>query len=189
MKRNSEGNLSWFATLVPKHELYLDGTAVIDDQYVLSIVVLNQRPRIDLATNTGTPMYFVGERVLGADFDEVGGVGYAGGELLLTWSAVQDPTNDKFAQDTMLNVRAGDWIMLAKNLVHRNGTPLPIFRWYRITEADTVPEYHAAEGHYALAVSLSGQDWEVNPTADDTFAIVVSGVVGVYEKTVRLETF
>jgi hypothetical protein len=178
LKRNSGGELSWMATLCPKHELYLDPTVTPPSDYVLSIVILHQRP-------ADFPMDANGERVLGVDFTEIGGVGYAGGEALLTWSVPQTAANDELAKSTILKVRSQQWLMLSGNATHRSGVVLPTFRWYRVTDAETEPEYHTAESHYALAVSLSGQDWDT--TLLNQEATIVSGVVGVYEKTISLE--
>lgn len=194
MKRNSDGQLSWMATFVPKHELYLSAPVVFNDQYVLSIVIFNQRPAINLTLDAvGSDMYRAGERVLGVE--DVSG--YAGGEALLYWPAggtiADTPANYEIAK-TMLKFRSGNWIMLAKDMYHpATNLPRPIFRWYRVTDAQAEPEYHPGEQHYEIQVSLSGQDWEMTPAGavppNLTYAIVIEGVVAVYEKTVRLEAF
>jgi hypothetical protein len=66
---------------------------------------------------------------------------------------------------------------------------IPIFKWYRVTECDNEPDYHTVEAHYELPVSLVGQDWDISLSGgDEQEVFIVSGVVAVYEKTVRLET-
>lgn len=200
LKRNSGGEMSWFATLVPKVDMatipqaplprtplpppypphqWLEPPPAppIPPEYLLSIVVCSQRP-------ADFPLDYVGERVLGVDFAELGGTGYAGGECLLTWTAAQTPANDANANE-LLKVRAGNWIMLSGNLTHGSGAMIPTFRWYRVTDASNEWEYHTAEGHYAVAVSLSGSDWDT--TLANQEAVIVSGVTGVYEKTIMLE--
>ena len=202
--RSTEGHLSWMATLVPKHELYAP-TMVGTDQYVLSIVVFFDRPLVDFSIDLAPPpappyttahtddtMYNTSERVVGVNFADAGGLGFAGGETFLIWppdgTAVVNNLANQTAASRMLKVRAGDWIMLAGNTLRSPGLPTNVFKWYRVTEADHEPEYHGgAEQHYALAVSLAGQDWDAaNLTQQQAF--IITGVVGVYEKTVRLES-
>jgi hypothetical protein len=145
--------------------------------YILSIIIFHQRP-------ADFPMDANGERVLGVDFAEVGGVGYGGGETLLTWAVPKTPANDELAK-TILKVRSQQWLVLSGNSAHTNGTLLPTFRWYRVTDAETEPEYHTAESHYAIAVSLEGADWDT--TLLNQEATIPAGVVGVYQKTISLE--
>jgi hypothetical protein len=196
--RNTGGHLSWMATLVPKHELYAPDAVMENDQFVLSVVIFHDRPLIDLSIDPGPPaseLYLTAERVVGVNFADAGGLGYAGGETLLIWpptgTIAANQTNYEIAKQQM-KVRAGDWIMLAGNAVHAipgpGGNPIlvPIFKWYRVTEADHEPEYHTVEQHYEVAVSLAGQDWDI--TLANQQAFLITGVVGVFEKTVRLET-
>lgn len=197
--RNAVGHLTWMATLVPKHELYAPTNVVLNDQYVLSVVVFHDRPLVNLTLDLPGPneLYQTAERVVGVNFADAGGLGYAGGETLLIWpptgTIAANQTNYEIAKQQM-KVRAGDWIMLA-GLAPRwdivAGTPtvlvdVPVFKWYRVTEADHEPEYHTVEQHYEVAVSLAGQDWDT--TLADQRAFLITGVVGVFEKTVRLET-
>ena len=198
--RSSEGKMSWIATLVPKHELYAPGV-VANDLYVLSIVIFYDRPLVNFSLDpapapppAGSPpdasasMYNLAERVVAADFADAGGTGYSGGETVLIWppngATVANNVSNRDAAARMLKVRTGDWIMLSGFVPSAVG-PLPIFKWYRVTEADNEPEYHPGENHYEVAVSLTGADWDATI---DQQATIVSGVVGVYEKTVRLET-
>ncbi len=100
----------------------------------------------------------------------------------------------------------------------REGTPYtPLFRWYRVAETDkpywdgtqylegrpidrTIAGNSSRPGNYERDVTLIGSDWPVefsngNPVSADrigaipvTYATLVTGVVAVYEKTIRLET-
>lgn len=191
--RQNGGHMSWIATLVPKHELYASigpSGAVQNDLYVLSVVVFYDRPLVNFSIDTpGTDMRQYSERVVDVDFTEAGGLGYAGGEALLIWPIDGGTATlaDLPAAKEALKVRAGEWIMLAGLVPHALGGVIPIFKWYRVTEVDSEPEFHTTEEHYELAVSLTGQDWDT-ATNSEPRAFIVSGVVGVYEKTVRLET-
>jgi hypothetical protein len=183
------------ATLVPKHELYAPGV-VGTDMFILSVIVFHDRPLVDLSIDTaGTEMYDYSERVARASFADAGGTGFAGGELVLIWPADgsiigASQANFEIAKKA-LHVRGGDWIMLGGHAPSAFG-PVPIFRWYRVSEADHEPLYHTTDQHYEVAVSLTGQDWDTSLFATvpgtDPQATIVTGVVGVYEKTVRLET-
>jgi hypothetical protein len=192
--RSFGGHLSWMATLVPKHELYSPGV-VSSELYVLSIVVFHDRPLVSFALDTPTSdMYLRSERVVGVNFLDAGGQGFAGGETFLIWPPTGTIVNDQASNGPnyntakeMMKVRSGDWIMLAGDAATSAGVLVPIFKWYRVTEADREPEYHGApENHYAVAVSLAGQDWDTSLANQQAF--IISGVVGVYEKTVRLES-
>lgn len=194
-KRQSRGEFSWMATIAPRN----DGTSLIaQDQtsYILSIVVFQGR-------DAGMPLDDVTERwaiipftMSGASITANGfySGGVAGGDVLLVdkglaFQLASAPVPAPSPQD--LVVKRGQWIMLA-----RNSSAGPIFRWYKVTDADpdetgtttsaellgTSPPSGFAGRH----VSLSGQDWTFDP-ANQTFAFIVPGVVAVYEKTIRLE--
>lgn len=189
-KRSTAGHLSWMATLAPRLELYAGPAVVANPEYVLSVVVFHDRPG-DMTA--GDPIH---ERVVHCDFIDAGGTGSAGGEVFLTWTAPQNTANDVLAAE-VLKVRQGDWIMLAGFVPHVFGGEASHCCWYRATEADRVPEYHAAEGHYAIAASLSGPDWAVTPNYSTLYgesatpgtppiAVLMTGVVGVYEKTISI---
>ena len=174
--RNTSGHLSWMATLAPKHELYAPGV-VASELYVLSIVVFNDRPLVNFTFN-GTPldpapavtsppdtqetMYNLAERMAEVDFVDAGGLGYAGGETYLIWPPDGSSVANTYQAEASraLKVRAGDWIMLSGLASGARGASVPVFKWYRVTEADHEAEYHTAEQHYAVAVSLSGPDWD-----------------------------
>jgi hypothetical protein len=183
---------------------------IAPEQYVLSVVVFHDRPLVSFAVDpipaasaipdASDSMYNLAERPVGVNFADAGGTGFAGGETLLIWPPGPGQTLPNTAANyeqaqRMLKVRAGDWILLsgfAPRWVYSPTNPpviandVPVFRWYRITEADHEPEYHPApEQHFAVAVSLAGQDWDL--TLTNPQAVIVTGVVGVYEKTVRLE--
>jgi prepilin-type N-terminal cleavage/methylation domain-containing protein len=180
--RTSNGHFSWMATVVPQLELH-NGPATpiptLQQDYILSVVIFHDRPGDMLA---GDPIH---ERVVTCDFADAGGTGFAGGEVYLTWAAPQTPANDTFAEDVQLHLRAGEWVMLARGVQHASGPVFPTFRWYKVADCDREPEYHAAESHYALAASLAGPDWDTSP--GETIAVLMEGVVGVYEKTIRLD--
>jgi hypothetical protein len=133
-------------------------TGSYDNDYVLTVVVFRDRPA-DLSINDAKH-----ERVVDVTFP---GGGYQGGEVLLSSATVD------------LSVKSGDWIMLMART--RTGN-FPVFRWYRVSDTEAEPD---AGQRY---VTLIGQDWDADPVTGnlDNQALLMDGVVGVYEKTVRL---
>ncbi|MDP6442476.1 MAG: hypothetical protein QGG36_24785 [Pirellulaceae bacterium] len=192
-RRQYKGEFSWMATLTPK----LERTNRTRDEFILSIIVLRGRdPLMEMSVssedNPGN------ERVVNVSNLYSNGIG--GGDVRL--EAV-DPTRP--ARD--LQLRNGDWIMLQgfSNIrINAASAPCPVFRWYRVTAADTDPvlvnsnmPYNANNPVWARDVSLEGPDWTrpewqgnnpASPPAAITQATIVTGVVAVYEKTIRLES-
>ncbi len=90
-----------------------------------------------------------------------------------------------------LVVKRGQWILLA-----RSSAVGPIYKWYKITEADPDETGGATSaellgsapppGFPIRHVTLFGQDWTFDAN-NQTFAYILPGVVSVYEKTIRLE--
>lgn len=167
-KRQSVGQFSWFATVVPKH-----GT--VNDEWVLSVVVLQNRDRdmsitIPAAGMTTKDLAAIPERVYTSVSLTSGGVN--GGE-------VQIGAPNAYELDGISN---NSWVMLAGST---NSGP-PDFKWYRIIGVDTV----TGTGPYYRTLTLQGADWQrfewFNGTP--TQATIVAGVVGVFERTIRLET-
>jgi hypothetical protein len=171
-KRQNDGHMSWMATLVPKIDRY---SLSFNETYVLSIVMFYDRPA-DMTV--GDPQY---ERVV--TVAAMPGSGITGGEVLLTSTS-----------QTALKVRSNDWIMLSGRVLHNiphlgpsppAGTPrwIPVFKWYRVLDTEAEATDDNNDGVWERYVTLMGQDWN----AAATEAVIVEGVVGVYEKTIRLE--
>jgi hypothetical protein len=193
-RRQTRGEFSWMATLVPKVDVL---TFVASDQYQLSIVMFHQRP--SLATVTGandtTNVNGENERVVNVYVED----GNTGGEVLLYWpSTTQTQQYDDIAA-LRLKLKAGDWVMLGGILVHRDPqtnqvlSRFPRFQWYRVSDTDEI-SYEPADAtinqaRYERRATLIGQDWniDVNSQLQNQQATIVEGVIGVYEKTVRLE--
>ena len=170
--RQTQGHLSWMATLVPNGNRYSVPTATdpFEESYVLSIVVFFDRPA-DMTVND--PQH---ERVLTVVSMPGGGV--TGGEVQLQASTVD-----------ALKIRPDDWLMLAGLAQHTipnsDGSTrfIPRFQWYRVVDCE--PEATQVGANYERYVTLHGQDWNASLTS--TQAFVMDGVVGVYDKTVTLE--
>jgi hypothetical protein len=184
------------ATLVPKVDVL---TFVASDQYQLSIVMFHQRP--SLATVTGandtTNMNGENERVVNVYVED----GNTGGEVLLYWpSNTQNQQYDDIAA-LRLKLKANDWIMLGGILVYRDPqnqqvlSRFPRFQWYRVSDTDDISYEAATTGtpalpaRYERRATLIGQDWNIDTLSQlqNQQATIVEGVIGVFEKTVRLE--
>jgi len=189
-KRQWQGRFSWMATLAPK-----DGNAT--DQYILSIIVFHRRD------TTMTMAYGGGQRdppdnerlVRVAQFY---GLGFGGGDVQL--QTIRDQRSD-------LEIKGGEWVMLSARVdVDENRSTYPtsdpaLFRWYRVLSVDGDIQ---GTGPYTRDVTLQGLDWTrsewfvidaaskrrtTTPFANyPTQVTLLSNVVAVYEKTIRLET-
>jgi type II secretory pathway pseudopilin PulG len=191
-RRQADRNMSWLATLVPKIDRY---SARPTDTYVLSIVVFNQRP-VNLGLNPATGLLHfdpIGEPSTGfADLAErvvnvydMPGLGVTGGEVLLS---SQLATNQEQAEEE-LKLRANDWIMLSGVMSTTSG-PVTRFQWYRVSDAEAEVTYNTTFMHWERYVTLVGRDWDVvsMPAPANVQAVICQGVIGVYEKTIKLES-
>jgi hypothetical protein len=166
-QREYEGTISWMATVVPK----LDQTGQFRDLYILSIIVFHRRD-----------MQLGNERVAVIPYNLFHGAGISGGDVTI----VQHPASTNTPADD-LEVKAGHWVMLSRQMppVRPASAPTALFRWYRVVSAD--PELD--ETGKQRDVTLEGPDWPVPNSSDPpTQVVIVSNVVAVYERTIRLET-
>lgn len=206
MRRLTEGNFSWFATLAPRNVNNPDPAT--NDDYTLSIVMMYRRPYttggLNLTDNppVSTSLLPCAERVTEV-FWVTGGTGIGGGEILLRARPGREIGD--------LDVRPGDWIMLTGsyqstaiyNPNWTNTTPpvptdkRPIYQWYRVIDSDADVETRTSgmNTYFERRVSISGPDWPANLVTTEadfgtkqsvTQATIVTGVVSVYEKSVRL---
>jgi hypothetical protein len=173
-KRQYDGSLSWIATFSPI--VRPNGGFITQDSYLMSVVVFDHRV-LDL---TAEP-----ERVV--DVSAFWGAGIGGGDMSLTPSPSQ-PNGD-------MKVRVGDWVMLSgrlRNPLNSNTPGASVFRWYRVVSADSELHRDTNNNIWLRDISVQGADWNPAFFASSarnftTQATIVSGVVAVFEKTVRLE--
>ncbi len=197
LKRDSERNISWIATLVPQ----LNVSGVQSDEYTLSVVMIYERSNGDIIIN---PVYpFLPSQtpsaggLAGDKLNERTVTGYclgggvSGGEFLLVSSDADQ-----------LKVRPNQWIMVSGVLPSPNST-IGRFQWYRVTECDPAPTLNTQTNVYELNVTLMGQDWNLSVSAPAPPAYIYSGLTAqgintvrvtivqgafaVYEKTIRME--
>jgi hypothetical protein len=101
------------------------------------------------------------------------GGGVNGGEVTLR------ATNSQAELD---GISQNSWIMLAGN----TSSGAPDFKWYRVLAADEI----LGSGPWTRNLTLAGADWQRPEWGAGTVtqATIMPHVVGVFEKTIRLET-
>ncbi|MBT7255168.1 MAG: hypothetical protein HN882_09225 [Planctomycetaceae bacterium] len=180
-KRLNAAETSWMATLTPnrnREDPQNNNTLEPTDQYLLSIVIFNNR-FINYTDANADPEK---ERPLNITFLNRG---FGGGEIQL--SAPLDPTTG-LSDPTQLELKHGDWVMLSADSNIRY-----CFRWYRISyiEDETPINQINAAGEYYRHATLQGPDWSRPEWHNGTYTTHVTfipGVIGVFEKTIRMES-
>jgi hypothetical protein len=171
-RRDFEGAYSWLATVTPE----LDATATVRDTYLLSIVIFNRRDAT-YAMNLVSTVTPANELVVSvAAFHSSG---YGGGDVTL-----QSATKDE------LDLKPGNWVLLMGNLTTSVSglSNIGVFRWYQVAAADLSPADDDSDGLYEMDVTLQGSDWPLALTTANTTQVgLFANVVGVYEKSIRLQ--
>jgi hypothetical protein len=179
VKRLNAAETSWMATLTPNRNRMNVARWRLEptDQYLLSIVIFNNR-FINYTDANAAPEK---ERLLNITFLNRG---FGGGEVRFSHT-----------NPAALKLKHGDWVMLSA--YSDIGS---CFRWYRISyiedETRTIIDMSGTiTGHYRDA-TLKGPDWNRpewhtaggNPATYTTHVTFIPGVVGVFEKTIRIES-
>lgn len=184
-RRQYEGTISWMATLVPQLNITNSGTSP-GELYQLSIIVFDRR-------DSSMAMDAQNERVV--DVAAFHNAGLGGGDVTLGASTTAE-----------LEVTPGQWLMLMATphamVPGSGGTPntpgVSLFRWYRVIDTEEEPHPGSSVFSWEREVVLQGSDWpktyldDVDPDPSvvaprPTRAVIVSNVVAVYERTIRLE--
>lgn len=180
-KRQDEGRLTWMAMLVPK--LNRQTQLYATDEYTLSIIIMERRPNpltlSDIQTTNPSlnPVESLSEWFLNdAPAGNFLSGGIQGGDVVVSASSPQFLTP----------IKRNSWVMLSTThsvaLDNQSGPYLAPFaqhRWYRVIEASEVDT-----STNQMNLTLLGSDWTVGASNQVT---VVPGVIGVFEKTIRLE--
>lgn len=195
-KRQAVGEFSWMATLSPRNDGWTSASGSQQVSYTLSIVVFQGRDNAMLLDGVSERWAVIPFTMAGATITSNGffGGGVSGGDVALVDKGMFYQINGQAPpapapQD--LVVKRGQWILLA-----RSSAVGPIYKWYKITEADPDETGGATSaellgsapppGFPIRHVTLFGQDWTFDAN-NQTFAYILPGVVSVYEKTIRLE--
>jgi len=124
-----------------------------------------------------------------------------GGTIQIWWRDLSDATYPGLQFDAY-NLKSGDYVMLYGRWM-RFGSANPsgdvlVARWYKVIGTDQAPVKPsqvssfdtrfttAPTGWFAREITLQGPDWDFTNFRETRVAII-NRVVGVYEKTVRME--
>lgn len=198
-RRQEEGRLTWFATLVPKHEVQFfvnesdvitglkNPSAPLGDEYVLSIVICRDRAsgealHVNDPANVQHPWNEWTAKVLATDWHS-GGIG--GGEVTIT---TNDPATDAtFNAEQYLGLKHGQWVLLGRT-IPTAAMGVQHFSWYRVSDAgDTI----SSGNRWQQDVSLVGPDWPCDilapaGTNEECTVTIMPSVVHVYERTIKV---
>lgn len=177
---------SWMATITPDRTFTVNASGNSTgrdrtDQYLVSIVVFHNRT---LDYNSDATLEDR-ERMLEVTLR---GNGFGGGEVRLHSGMV-----------TALDINHNDWIMLSAQ--SSLGSQ---FRWYRVSYIDDEVQT-ADNGTFYRDATIQGPDWNRQewlptivrcdcgkplplPPKNRTYATFIPRVIGVFEKTIRIET-
>lgn len=161
-KTFAKGSMSWMATITP---VVADPT-VINDQYLLSIVVFKDRipqPATEEGFAPATSPY--------------------AGEIELT-----PPSSSISDQIQVADLRIGDWLLLTKQQTGAAQKKTFVFyRWTRILGADERDDQPGVPRTFTIANDDFFQPKAGTTPSIPAHAIFMRGVVAVYEKVIRLE--
>ncbi|MEK6235475.1 MAG: hypothetical protein N2C14_12275, partial [Planctomycetales bacterium] len=176
-----KGAYSWFLTVSPKAA----GAGSVKE-FVVSVVVCHKRTNArSLAANNPKQYDLNQEREVNVDLADFYDGGLGGGSVRINWTSTTEPLDQQ-----IYDVKADDWVMLYGRLQadDGNGGIVPgalIAQWYRVIATDDSSE--AQNGSREL--TLQGGDWfpEKISTGTGTKMVIMDRVIGVYEKTVKIE--
>ncbi|HWB00264.1 MAG TPA: prepilin-type N-terminal cleavage/methylation domain-containing protein [Pirellulales bacterium] len=208
-RRQSEGRISWFATIQPDVSQAVgmvanvtthggaaaavgQGGAINVRQFLVHVAACFNRDLADVSTlNTGN-FSVTGERMANIYFPNAA-INNSATDAWL-WA----PISDKDQADQYLTVRADQWIMVtatdttAVNNPYLGGLPSPkvVLYWYRVrSAASDISQPVDTGGQWSRALRLEGPDWVLPPAGGNVsgYATIVDGLIGVYEKTITTD--
>ena len=179
-KRQYRGELSWLATVVPLNiNVANQANRQYNDEYLLSIVVFSARNMaLEKANAVDSEVANVAERTTNVILT---GGGIGGGEIQLRHPIHKNVTNRQLYAENVLKLQTNSWLMLSGHLANNNSRKRH-YRWYRVLNVSpAVVQKRVATRN----VMLQGADWEL--ANNNTQATIMEGVVGVFERKIRLE--
>jgi Tfp pilus assembly protein PilV len=201
LARQSTGDYSWIASVVPQTVAARNGMAMNPEGYSYDVSVVVFYKRV-LPSETATDAALAaggnpqGQRAVADNERVVSGsilsTGLNGGEMLLT-AMPSDNTPAGIPGDPFSHLKTGQWVMLCGP--HPNTTasePRFVLNWYQVLNIDT-----ANLAKSQRAVSLRGPQWPWQPADDPSDELQLSnslcvgicrGAVAVHTKTMRLES-
>ncbi len=188
LKRNSDGEFSWFATLVP--------ASTDSNVYQLSVAIVRQRNaaisdaqrRVTLEVHNDATINPAGDRTVATPF-VTSFTSYGGsGEMVLSSS---------------VEIKPGEWLMVMNGKAgsvdpsfSSSGVPFkPQYEWYRVISSSISSQDLDGNGIVDTLLSVSGATWTTPvglafpaaaSIANPPVAAIVPQVVAVYSKTITL---
>jgi len=196
LARQSRGDYSWLATVVPTtlHGLLALANGPAGNTYEVSVVVFHKR-RLPTPPGSG------GETVITAAGNErmararIVSTGLSGGEIML-----ERHSNDEVAdqpESPFQNLKTGQWIMLCgPHPMSTDRRPQFVARWYKVLSIEKETNGIITDPVNQRLVTVRGPQWPWQPAANLTDANHLSntlcvgifpGAVAVHAKTVQLE--
>ena len=187
-KHASVGLCSWLATITPYYPDQAEGTPAAGMLANLSVAIFYRRTLPNVNDSTVNQTYVregtasvTSSAVAGSnDYNSPGG-----GDVTLN---IKSGTYNQSNPNPLSFVKAGNWLMLCRNVNDTNKTPsttYPVFNWYRVVSADLIDETAQTT---TQNVTLAGGDWDFAGSAGPpTYACLFDSVVAVYERTIKLE--
>lgn len=175
-KRSSLGDYSWLVTVVPDSDL-ISGTNYKSLPCKVSVVVFHKRS----LTIPGS-----GERMCFLDATR----GNIQDEIRLSLPAADIAPQYAGDGKAHLNVKAGQWLMLAGHVDHDNNNATPDrwhYGWHRILSADDTIQTGTT---WTRNLTVSGTFTDMNSTpipAANVTAFLFDGIQNVYEKNMSLD--
>ncbi|MFP6671367.1 MAG: hypothetical protein VB857_08130 [Pirellulaceae bacterium] len=179
-KRQYRGELSWLATVVPLNiNVANQANRQYNDEYLLSIVVFSARNMaLEKANAVDSEVANVAERTTNVILT---GGGIGGGEIQLRHPIHKNVTNRQLYAENVLKLQTNSWLMLSGHLAN-NDSRKRHYRWYRVLNVSPAV---VQKGVATRNVMLQGADWGL--ANNNTQATIMEGVVGVFERKIRLE--
>lgn len=194
---------------------YFDISPAIRNEYKVSTVVFNKRDfDVDVQELTGSQRpqdVLASERICGIDF--LNGLGLGGGDVRIIGDDAANMSAAE--ANEYLSVSPNQWIMVCAwaprqqtptpsatiypQVYGQDRLARPVYRWYRVIATDRSPEVVDIGGTqtWVRYLTLDGPDWDPNEFCNingtpitpgsltDTYAVLVDGVVAVFERTMR----
>ena len=202
-QQSSEGNYTWMVTVSPA--LQEQSTVMSTSQlYTVSVVVFHKRILTMPASSDLKPCERV-IRLAQSDLYQTR-FGFGGGQLVLRTAYIPGIGSTSVRTDDYLETKPGDWLMVAATRVvpTQVGSETTnvdkgsvVCQWYRVINSVLGPS-PSNSATIVRYVSVVGPDWRdlkdyagsgENKPARYTspIAVLVTGVVGVYQMTVNLD--
>lgn len=198
MKRQGEGRLTWMAMLTPKFNRLTHLSAT--DEFSLSVIIMENRPNTLSLGDVSSPEFLTEwflNPVYSAGPSQFWSVGNLSGVLVAEQGG--EVTVSAVSSDFLKPIKRNSWVMLSTkqrialdapgNGYYGNDyDPCSQHRWYRVVDVSEIDETVSPP---QMNLSLLGPDWPLGMKSDgtvlETQITVMPSVIGVYEKTIRLE--